>query len=518
MGFDSRESAKVLVPHEGDTLQTIAERESAAGNPITWAEIARFNWGTDDEVEIDAFLRDELGARKRGPDNHFVLSPDDKPRDQLLIPTRFKLPKLTLDKKYTLRVRKKVSPPQFVGCCSLPGITFGFDSSFVRPSVVEHLKPLEALAMAHPEARVIIFGHTDAVGTDLYNKKLSERRAWSVHAFITNDPDAWETLYNHPDENWGLPVLQEILADLGHDPGAPDGDWGPRTCAALRSFLGLPDDALVRNDSTTRRTLFAAYLASKHNIDLTAERFVDPGYMGCGEFNPAARTEDRIERNRRVTFYLFHPDRLPNLPCAFADTGPCQKQMVTLDRRHRKGFACSFYDSLSRECGGDGPVILATLRIRLFDHDVRPILDAPYRLSVAGQVHTGRATAIAGVDPADRSWVEVKLPSVPDRALIEWAHPKGDGEGESMAYPYRLELHLDWEAGSDAEEQAERRLHNLGYPAELPLADNLRSFQLAHGLADTGEIDSPTVQKLKMVHDDCEPSPTATVEGNASDE
>ena len=505
MAFERKDRARVYVPIEGDTLRSIAERETAAGNPITWSELARYNWGTDDEVEIDAFLRDELGTRHRGPDNHMVLSPDDQGRGRLLIPQRFKQSRLSLDREYTIRVRQRSAPPQFLGCCSLPGITFGFNSSFVRPSVVEHLQPLEALAAAHPSSKIMIFGHTDAVGDDIYNKKLSERRAWSVHAFITNDPDAWETLYNHPDEQWGAPVLREILEDLGYDPGGAGGGWDTKVRAALRAFLGLPEGAPVENDPATRRRLFAAYMSGKHDILLTGDRFMDPGYMGCGEFNPVAAGEDRVERNRRVTFYLFHPERLPNLPCSFASTAPCQRQMASPERRHRKGYRCSFYDSLARECGCDGPVILATLRIRLFDAWSRPMTEAPYKLTVADSVLTGRAGKVPGAVPADASWVEAKLPVIPDRALIEWGACEEGGDA-SDSYPYRLELYLDHASLDDSEDAAIRRLHNLGYPSEAPTMENLRTFQFFHRLTDTGLLDEQTVAILESSHDRCTPA------------
>lgn len=354
MGFDRREHAKRYTRQEGDTLQRIAERETAAGNPVTWQELARFNWGVDDPREVDGCLRDELGCRERDAANHYVISTEDEPRGELLIPVRFTRPGLALEKTYTLRVRRKQCPDQFLGCCSLPGVTFAFNSSFVRPTVVGHLKPLEALARAHPAAKIMIFGHTDAVGDDLYNKKLSERRAWSVHAFITNDADAWETLYNHADEAWGVPVVQEILADLGHDPGPVGGGWDSQTRAAARAFLGLPDGAPVANDATFRKQLFAAYMASKHDVDLPRERFMAPGYMGCGEFNPVEASADAQEANRRVTFFFFHPDRLPNLPCAYADVAPCARQMVSLEARNRPSFRCSFYDSWARSCPGEG--------------------------------------------------------------------------------------------------------------------------------------------------------------------
>ena len=58
MGFAKRSTAILYQPQDGDTLETIAAREAAAGNPVTAAEIARFNWGTGDSDVIDEHLRD----------------------------------------------------------------------------------------------------------------------------------------------------------------------------------------------------------------------------------------------------------------------------------------------------------------------------------------------------------------------------------------------------------------------------------------------------------------------------
>ena len=355
MAFQSHDDAKVYQHRDGDTLDTIAARETEAGNPITWQELARYNWGTDDPEEVDAFLRDDLGARARTEDGRLALRSDDSPRKPLKVPLQFEATGLALCQTHKIRVRLRSAPKQFLECSHLPGVTFAFDSSFLRPNVVGYLKKLEVVARRNPEAKIMIFGHTDGVGDDLYNKQLSERRAFSAHAFITNDPDAWEVLYNHADEGWGLPVVQEILAALGHDPGAPDGDWGPQTRADIRSFLGLPDDAAVANDAAFRRDLFAAYMADKHDIDLPPNRFMDPGYMGCGEFNPVEEADGPNEWNRRVTFFFFHEDRLPTLPCEFAATGACEKQMVEVSPRNHASFKCSFFDSLAKRCRSDPP-------------------------------------------------------------------------------------------------------------------------------------------------------------------
>ena len=357
MAFKSWQGSRSYRPADGDTLTAIAEREAAAGNPISAEDIARFNWGTEDPEEIQTLMRDELGARARDGDRGFVLSGDDSARSELRIPEAFEQRGFSLEQTHQVRVTRKECPPQFLDCCSLPAITFDFDSSFVKPAVVDHLAAVETLVRSHPEAKLMVFGHTDAVGDELYNKKLSERRAWAVYAFVLNDPDAWETLYNHPDENWGLRVVQEILADLGHYQDTIDGDMGPATRGAMRAFLGLDESAPVSNDAAFRRDLFAAYMGGKHDIEIDADRFMDPGFMGCGEFNLLEPTDSAEEKNRRVTVYAFNNDRLPNLPCAFADCGPCKNQMVTLENRNQEGFRCSFYDSWAKRCPCEGPAV-----------------------------------------------------------------------------------------------------------------------------------------------------------------
>lgn len=59
---------------DDDTLKSIAEK---AG--ITWQELARFNWGTDNPDRINAFLRNKVGCRKRTSDgkNYIFTSKDD---------------------------------------------------------------------------------------------------------------------------------------------------------------------------------------------------------------------------------------------------------------------------------------------------------------------------------------------------------------------------------------------------------------------------------------------------------
>lgn len=186
MGYDKRQAAKEYTPADGDTLQSIAKQETAAGNPLTWQEIARFNWGTDDANVADEFLRDELGCYKRGADKRFVMSADVEVRTPLLIPQPFTKSGLATSKTHKIKVRKQAKPAkQFEACTRVEGITFEFDSDKIRASETADLEKVAAKINEHPDAKAMIFGHTDKVGTETYNKGLSERRAKSVFTFLT---------------------------------------------------------------------------------------------------------------------------------------------------------------------------------------------------------------------------------------------------------------------------------------------------------------------------------------------
>jgi hypothetical protein len=364
MAFENRGRGVPYEPREGENLEQISERATAAGNPITWQELATFNWGTDDPDEVETLKRDKLGFRHRNGEKEMVSSPDDPRARDLVIPERFKARSLlAVDRTYQLRIRKKECPKQFLGCASFPAVTFALKSSFVRPSVVAQLVHLEGLWKRHPEAKVMIFGHADKLGDALFNKKLSERRAWAAYAFIVKDPEVWEVLYNHDDEQWGNPVIQEILEDLGYDPGERSSKLNDETRAAMRAFLGVEPDSDVVNDAGFRRHLFSAYMSGKHSIDLPEDCFVDTGYMGCGEYNPVADKEEDADTNRRVTFYFFHPERVPAFPCKFANVEPCKRQLVSLENRHKDTFGCSFYDSMACHCKQESIPLLVDFRV-----------------------------------------------------------------------------------------------------------------------------------------------------------
>lgn len=63
-----------------------------------------------------------------------------------------------------------------------------FDSGrhTLRPQAREKLAKISGIVLAYPELRLDIEGHTDSVGSNAYNQKLSERRASSVADYLRN--------------------------------------------------------------------------------------------------------------------------------------------------------------------------------------------------------------------------------------------------------------------------------------------------------------------------------------------
>ncbi|MBA3817635.1 MAG: tandem-95 repeat protein, partial [Deltaproteobacteria bacterium] len=87
--------------------------------------------------------------------------------------------------------------PKFAGCKTkqlvtitgtrleiLESVYFALDKAVILPRSFKLLNNIAAVLGAHPTIVVQIEGHTDAQGNDAYNKKLSQKRANSVKAYL----------------------------------------------------------------------------------------------------------------------------------------------------------------------------------------------------------------------------------------------------------------------------------------------------------------------------------------------
>jgi len=74
-------------------------------------------------------------------------------------------------------------PPKVLDKMTLR-INFDFDKSVIREADEAELKKAVGFVRKYPNANVKIEGHTDSMGTDQYNEKLSEQRADAVQNYL----------------------------------------------------------------------------------------------------------------------------------------------------------------------------------------------------------------------------------------------------------------------------------------------------------------------------------------------
>ena len=66
----------------------------------------------------------------------------------------------------------------------LRGVNFAFDKYDLTPEAQGILNEAARIIMEHPNMKVQLLGWTDSIGTDAYNKGLSQRRADAVKNYL----------------------------------------------------------------------------------------------------------------------------------------------------------------------------------------------------------------------------------------------------------------------------------------------------------------------------------------------
>ena len=57
---------------------------------------------------------------------------------------------------------------------------FDFDSAVLKPGAYKEIDRIAAILNRYPETFIRVEGHTDSIGSEIYNMELSERRAMAV--------------------------------------------------------------------------------------------------------------------------------------------------------------------------------------------------------------------------------------------------------------------------------------------------------------------------------------------------
>jgi outer membrane protein OmpA-like peptidoglycan-associated protein len=73
-------------------------------------------------------------------------------------------------------------------------VLFDFDSANLKPGAREKVARIAGILQSHPDLKIQVEGHTDSVGSDDYNLRLSERRAESVRASLVQQGIAREVV------------------------------------------------------------------------------------------------------------------------------------------------------------------------------------------------------------------------------------------------------------------------------------------------------------------------------------
>ncbi len=66
-------------------------------------------------------------------------------------------------------------------------VKFDFDKSVVKEGYKADIKAVADFMNEYPQTSTVVEGHTDSVGTDAYNQRLSERRANAVRDVLVNE-------------------------------------------------------------------------------------------------------------------------------------------------------------------------------------------------------------------------------------------------------------------------------------------------------------------------------------------
>ncbi len=216
-------------------------------------------------------------------------------------------------------------------------VHFWFDKAFVEPCMRHVLRQVADYARSHAGEKMLIVGNTDKSGSDNYNLSLGDRRARSIHAYLTFGRDQagalteWNLLRRSQDgqqrtvkDNWNVRQYQYLLQTLGFYPSNIKDNHDALTTTGVKGFQnskGLPPTGIV-NDATWEK-LIESYLSLDPQAIADAQFFRNCGdeplkWVSCGEQHP--RDDTPIDAcapslawrpNRRTEILFVRSDRLP---------------------------------------------------------------------------------------------------------------------------------------------------------------------------------------------------------------
>lgn len=137
------------------------------------------------EIRIDININ--LSGDREPPPSAFIDEIDDEELEDYLVTA----PRRKVPRRYTVaEIEEEPEIRTAMPAIEIDNIHFGFNEAFMREEEVENLdriaEVVEKILAAHPDEVFMIEGHTDAVGSDAYNLKLSRERAQAVKKALTS--------------------------------------------------------------------------------------------------------------------------------------------------------------------------------------------------------------------------------------------------------------------------------------------------------------------------------------------
>jgi outer membrane protein OmpA-like peptidoglycan-associated protein len=137
------------------------------------------------DIRIDININ--LSGDREPPPSAFIDEIDDEELEDYLITA----PRRKVPRRYTVaEIEEEPEIRTAMPAIEIDNIHFGFNEAFMREEEVENLdriaEVVEKILAAHPDEVFMIEGHTDAVGSDAYNLKLSRERAQAVKKALTS--------------------------------------------------------------------------------------------------------------------------------------------------------------------------------------------------------------------------------------------------------------------------------------------------------------------------------------------
>lgn len=137
------------------------------------------------DIRIDININ--LSGDREPPPSAFIDEIDDEELEDYLVTA----PRRKIPRRYTVaEIEEEPEIRTAMPAIEIDNINFGFNESFLREEEVENLdrvaEVVEKILAAHPDEVFMIEGHTDAVGSDAYNLKLSRERAQAVKKALTS--------------------------------------------------------------------------------------------------------------------------------------------------------------------------------------------------------------------------------------------------------------------------------------------------------------------------------------------